>query len=522
LAVATNVTLDANDKVQPFAAGLDEGDFMALSGFGEVLGVSNVINDLPASHDFLVSGQDGWFRAEFPTSADTDAGSIATVVIDAQGEGVDTDFPVVNGKIYKLTFDFTITGNAPTETLSVWHNGFDFIPIYAIGGTLVNNRYGSSSRPAVELDTDGAITIYFLAWDTLTSFLTFDAEVVTDGFTFTIDNPVINEVFPVDGNIYELGAFTDNTAPLSSYLGDLDLSGLAAPTGAGLGSLATLDDWAAGDGVGPYQEVSNAELITNGDMELDSNWINSSTPTTQERSAEQAHSLTYSRKFVGNSSNDGIKQVAIPVSTIGSLYLMTAWIYGDGTNKLQIRYIDSGNQFYSDNQGDIFPVGWTHISFVVMGAGAVPNVSFGLGASDTTGTFYIDDVSIKKITARSAQVTGSQSAETSLLQDLSEAAGKRFNVAWDMSERSAGGVKPSSGGADGVEQTVDGSYFEILKCLNTDNSGLKPSVAYVGLLDNIVFLSAPVPGDTGLVELKAVELEAVELTPVELVPVMDI
>jgi hypothetical protein len=52
-----------------------------------------------------------------------------------------------------------------------------------------------------------------------------------------------------------------------------------------------------------------ADILTNGDMELDANWSSYNTPATNERSNVQAQAGTYSRHIVsGGSGQRGISQ----------------------------------------------------------------------------------------------------------------------------------------------------------------------------------------------------------------------
>lgn len=66
--------------------------------------------------------------------------------------------------------------------------------------------------------------------------------------------------------------------------------------------------------VGMYDEtmwpldLTSSQLVTNGNMEADASWSSVGSPTTQERSSEQAHTGTYSRKVVSAADNEGIGQ----------------------------------------------------------------------------------------------------------------------------------------------------------------------------------------------------------------------
>ena len=73
-------------------------------------------------------------------------------------------------------------------------------------------------------------------------------------------------------------------------------------------------------------ETYGANLITNGDMELDASWPNYQTPTTNERSSVQKHGGDYSRHIVGDAANDGTAQFGLSVTT-GKLYVYDFWGY---------------------------------------------------------------------------------------------------------------------------------------------------------------------------------------------------
>ena len=148
-----------------------------------------------------------------------------------------------------------------------------------------------------------------------------------------------------------------------------------------------------------------SELLTNGDMELDdSSWTNVLSPVTNERSTEQVHSGTYSRKFVGDSNYDGFQQSITTVA--GKKYLVSGWIYGDGTNKLYSRFYDSGGggieNFWigTSNDGIVVPAEWTYYSRAVVAVGTTMTVQFYQGDQSAGGvTFYADDISVKEITS---------------------------------------------------------------------------------------------------------------------------
>ena len=141
------------------------------------------------------------------------------------------------------------------------------------------------------------------------------------------------------------------------------------------------------------------ELVTNGSMEADDNWANYTTPTTNEISTTQKHGGTYSRKFIADSQYDGIQ--SDPFTTVsGTLYTVNAWVYPDTTTTVMIgiRNGDDSGQAYIINHSGLTQDAWNKISFsYTEGAGKGGNGAFvGFISSDPpTGTWYVDDVSIR-------------------------------------------------------------------------------------------------------------------------------
>jgi hypothetical protein len=440
---ASNVVYIDNLKIEPFAGIVEEGDFINLGGFGDVLSP-----DLASGWDFT----SGWSTSVECTIDDSDS---FTTTGSSRSVYITTIMEV--GKWYKVT----IVGSTSSSD------------IRCIAGSSIPG----SNEPG--------FGVHYLK---CTGIARFYIQNTTAGIT-DITTLEIEEVKSIDDYIYEVGAFTDNTAPLRNHVGDLDLSDLAGVTGAGYGQVATIDDWTVDDGVGPhfsYTSIIYNEVV-NGDMELDTSWVSVLTPTVQERSSEQAHSLTYSRKITVDAEYEGVQQT-IPGSADYGLYKITAWIYGDATNKLAA-YLDTESVlvYYSDVEGDVYPASWTKITwYSILDEGTNPIVAFVSGQGDTTGTWYIDDVSILKVYS-SVQVTGSQSAETSLLQDVNEIIDADFRILWTVEDRTAGGTTPTAGGTDGTtEIIINGDHSsEILTAVGTDDSGLKISTGFMGRIDDI-------------------------------------
>lgn len=146
----------------------------------------------------------------------------------------------------------------------------------------------------------------------------------------------------------------------------------------------------------------NANLITNGTMEADSNWTDVNTPTTNERSTEQVYKGTYSRKIVSDASWEGIKSDVFTTTT-GKIYSFTYVTYpvttdfsygfcveGDGVGAQGIGLVDpTANGVNNWN-----PAGPFYYMEVTGGASArCEMTAYNKGAV----TFYNDDVRVQEI-----------------------------------------------------------------------------------------------------------------------------
>lgn len=142
-----------------------------------------------------------------------------------------------------------------------------------------------------------------------------------------------------------------------------------------------------------------AELITNGDMALDANWTDHNTPVTNERSTEQKHAGTYSRKVVTNADNEGIYQY-INTSAYygpGAKFVASCWVYAaSGTALIQLYAIDSTETLVNSSVvtcdgtwkqitavSTTSPTKLSRVRFTVIGSNGI--------------TMYVDDASVKQI-----------------------------------------------------------------------------------------------------------------------------
>ena len=149
-----------------------------------------------------------------------------------------------------------------------------------------------------------------------------------------------------------------------------------------------------------------SELVTNGDMELDSNWFNIGTPTVNERSSTQVHTGTYSRKFTVNAANEGIFSTSF-TTTLNKIYKASAWVYPSiAQGKIFIRYGGGSGTGILKYFTGMTPNTWNYIEvyYTEIEGGSGSIIRFDSN-TDTSGTWYIDDVSIKELTGNHATQT---------------------------------------------------------------------------------------------------------------------
>jgi hypothetical protein len=143
-----------------------------------------------------------------------------------------------------------------------------------------------------------------------------------------------------------------------------------------------------------------SNLVTNGNMELDSDWANRNTPTTNERSIEQVHGGTYSRKVVPNAQFDGIKSAIKDISVVKDIiYLVEVWVYGDASGDMWQARSENGtapNYFFFGST--VFLAAWTlKKSTFVAHTTETFRFSFYSATGVPAGLAYIDDISIRQI-----------------------------------------------------------------------------------------------------------------------------
>ena len=160
--------------------------------------------------------------------------------------------------------------------------------------------------------------------------------------------------------------------------------------------------WTTVDAVTPSDE-----LVTNGNMELDSDWNDFGSPAVNERSSEQAFTGTYSRKITqpaaGGTYTYGITQT-ITGLTVGKSYLISGKLYGldmDSGYNIIVYLATGAHDFYFSpingswngiNASITSPIFTATHTSEVMRIYPASNVAGNAGK-----TFYVDDISIRGI-----------------------------------------------------------------------------------------------------------------------------
>ncbi len=167
-----------------------------------------------------------------------------------------------------------------------------------------------------------------------------------------------------------------------------------------------------------------ANEVANGDMELDCCWANYASATvTNERSTEEVHSGSYSRKYVTSGGTGGIQSNYFTTST-GKTYNLTFWVYpSTGTvQRIAVRRGDNGAWSIDNTFTGLTQNAWNKCTFTYTEAvgGATAYIAF--HSNSATGTWYIDDVSINGITDADFDFdrnsTGSRVNEDYLIEDV--------------------------------------------------------------------------------------------------------
>jgi hypothetical protein len=141
-------------------------------------------------------------------------------------------------------------------------------------------------------------------------------------------------------------------------------------------------------------------LVTNGNMEADSNWTDIGDGGTMSRSSTQAKTGTYSWKILSAGTNDGIKSDTF-TTVADSVYRVTCHVYPDDTTTVTISIAqgsDGAAFTYDQSHTGLIQDQWNEITFEYTEGSGVGGsnayIQFDSGAAAGAKTWYIDDVTI--------------------------------------------------------------------------------------------------------------------------------
>ena len=248
-------------------------------------------------------------------------------------------------------------------------------------------------------------------------------------YKITLDATVTNGSFKLQHNSVDI--ITESTSgSYTAYITSAATTFNIARASVGVQNDFTIDNIV----VKPINDKNHAttvfygdELITNGTMEADSNWADYNSVNANVRSSTQAHSGTYSRKFTVDDASQGIQSDTFTTVT-GRKYLLSFEIYPDDATTARIAIRKGDNSDWADDTSfsgltqDAWNTKTVTYTESAGGSGAYLVVH---GHGNTSGDFYVDDVSIKEV----GTATGWTDADQQL--DIPQTALQSFNqLAW--------------------------------------------------------------------------------------------
>lgn len=227
------------------------------------------------------------------------------------------------------------------------------------------------------------------------------------------------------------------------------------------------------------------ELVVNGGMEADSDWYDHGTPTVNARSDAQAHGGDYARMFTVDAAQEGIQCDDWTTAAAGDL-MASLFVYSDDSDAVLIRVRRGDNSGWAFEQ--TFPIirdvwNWIHFTWTETAPGGLGYVAALSPAGVTSGTWYVDDVTVRPIYQI---VTPWAAADLALLKYRQVANAmylvhpdypvqklvRTATVNWSLSEvdfawgpfldqnTSAVTISPDATTGSGIELTASGNLFE--------------------------------------------------------------
>ena len=157
------------------------------------------------------------------------------------------------------------------------------------------------------------------------------------------------------------------------------------------------------------------------------NWSDFGTPAAREQSTTQEHGGSNSCKFTVNAQYEGIESDPFTV-LLGTTYIVDCWVYPDDTTTVDIRMIQGGGSTtLTQNFTGLTEKAWNNIitTFECIQAGTGAHIVFSSPTGQTSGNWFIDDVTFKE------QGTASGWTEADQQLDIPQTALQSYNqLAW--------------------------------------------------------------------------------------------
>jgi len=253
-------------------------------------------------------------------------------------------------------------------------------------------------------------------------------------------NPVIGEVYQISYEITSIseggvffragGVQTTTQTTTGTYTENLLMESTAGFVFRTIGELTATIENITLKGINAKNHATTAfygdELVTNGDMELDDNWADTSTPETNEQSTVDKHSGSYSRHIVDSTPNYAGVQSDAFTTVAGITYKISVWYKNIGTAAIRLSWLSGDASLYS-NTINLTADSWTQYTtyYTETTGGSGARVNFINASNSNPAEFYIDDVSIKEV----GTATGWTDADQQL--DIPQTALQSYNqLAW--------------------------------------------------------------------------------------------
>jgi hypothetical protein len=150
-----------------------------------------------------------------------------------------------------------------------------------------------------------------------------------------------------------------------------------------------------------------SELVTNGDFELNSGWLNFGSPTTSEQSTEQSHTGTYSWKIIADATQEGIFSPNNFNLTSGLTYSVSLWIYSVSGNSIKSGLTNTNVSVFAERTVTVGE--WTNITYIATASST--GAAYVSILSQNSLNFFVDDVSIKQVNGNPAIMTNQTSSD---------------------------------------------------------------------------------------------------------------